>query len=119
MFVGALAFYLSYLIGPAHFGISLTLLVIAGAAMYAPYGPFFAMIPDFLPKNVAGSATAMINSFGALGGFGGAYLVGYLNGRTGNPAASFSLMAASLAVAGILTVLVRVAQPSRLAAAVS
>jgi sugar phosphate permease len=119
MFVGALAFYASYLIGPSHFAISMLLLVIAGAAMYAPYGPFFAMIPDFLPKNVAGAATAMINSFGALGGFAGAYLVGFLNAKTGGPAASFSLMAASLAVAGTLTLMVRVAQQGRVAAAAS
>lgn len=108
MFVGAAAFYTSYLLGPSHFGIAFVALVIAGAAMYAPYGPFFAMITDFVPRAVAGAATAMINSFGALGGFAGAYLVGYLNARTGGPSASFSLMAASLLIAGILTLVVRV-----------
>lgn len=112
MFVGAAAFYASYLLGPAHFGVAFFALVIAGAAMYAPYGPFFAMITEFVPRNVAGAATAMINSFGALGGFVGAYLVGYLNARTGGPSASFSLMAASLLVAGILTLVVRVERES-------
>jgi hypothetical protein len=48
---------------------SYTLLVIAGAAMYAPYGPFFAIIPEMLPRNVAGGAMALINSMGALGSF--------------------------------------------------
>jgi MFS family permease len=54
--------------------------VIAGAAMYAPYGPFFAIIPEMLPRNVAGGAMALINSMGALGSFFGSWFVGYLNG---------------------------------------
>ena len=61
-----MSFYGSYLIGPDHFWISFVLLVIAGAAMYAPYGPFFAIITEVLPKNVSGGAIALINSFGAL-----------------------------------------------------
>ncbi|HEX3466920.1 MAG TPA: MFS transporter [Candidatus Elarobacter sp.] len=110
MFVAAAAFYVSYLTGGARFEVAYVALIVAGAAIYAPYGPFFAMITDLVPKSVAGAATAMINSFGALGGFVGTYLVGYLNGLTGTSAASFSLLAASLLVAGILTVLVRVAR---------
>lgn len=108
MFVGALAFYASYLLGPGHFGLSYVALIIAGAAMYAPYGPFFAIIPELLPRNVAGAAVAFINSAGAVGGFAGSYLVGYLNGITGSPAASFSLMASALFAAGLLTLAVRV-----------
>jgi nitrate/nitrite transporter NarK len=59
----------------------------------------------------------MINSFGALGGFVGAYLVGYLNGLTGTSSASFSLMAASLLIAGIITIAVRVRRETPIAAA--
>ncbi len=51
--------------------------------MYSPYGPFFAVITEILPSNVAAGAIALINSFGALGSFAGSYLVGYLNGSTG------------------------------------
>jgi sugar phosphate permease len=94
--VAALAFYGSYLLGDHNFWASFVLLVIAGAAMYAPYGPFFAYIPDILPSNVSGGAIALINSFGALGSFVGAYGVGLLNGATGNPGMSFLLMASSL-----------------------
>ncbi|SUB14196.1 D-galactonate transporter [Pantoea agglomerans] len=68
LLVGALAFLGSYLVGSNNFWMSYTLLVIAGAAMYAPYGPFFAIIPEMLPRNVAGGAMALINSMGALGG---------------------------------------------------
>ena len=49
-------------------------------AMYAPYGPFFAVITELLPSNVTAGAVALINSLGALGSFAGSYLVGYLKG---------------------------------------
>ncbi len=52
-----------------HFALAFAALIAAGAAMYAPYGPFFALVTVLLPRNVAGSATAFVNSTGALGGF--------------------------------------------------
>ncbi|MGM0921418.1 MAG: MFS transporter [Bacillota bacterium] len=105
LFIGAIAFYASYLIGPDHFWISFVLLIIAGGAMYAPYGPFFAIIPEILPRNVAGGAMALINSMGALGSFVGSYVVGYLNGSTGGFAASYIFMAGSLLLSAILTII--------------
>ena len=107
LLIGALAFFASWAIGPNNFWISYSLLVVAAAAMYAPYGPFFAIIPEMLPKNVAGGAMALINSLGALGSFFGSWFVGYLNGNTGSPAASFIFMAVSLLVSAGLTLLVR------------
>ncbi|HVY73484.1 MAG TPA: MFS transporter [Puia sp.] len=105
LLIGAIAFYASYLIGAGNFWLSFTLLVIAAGAMYAPYGPFFAMITEILPKNVAGGAIALINSFGALGSFVGAYLVGYLNGETKSFGASYIFMAGSLLIAALLTLI--------------
>jgi sugar phosphate permease len=105
LLVGAIAFYGSYLIGTSNFWLSFTLLVIAGGAMYAPYGPFFAIITEILPSNVAGGAIALINSFGALGSFLGAYLVGYLNGSTGSFDASYIFMSGSLFFAALLTMM--------------
>ncbi len=110
LLIGALAFYGSYLLGASNFWLSFTLLVIAGGAMYAPYGPFFAMISEMLPKNVAGGAMALINSMGALGSFVGSYVVGYLNATTGNPSASYVLMGAALLLAVVMTLLVRPGQ---------
>ena len=108
LLAGAIAFYISYLIGPSNFWLSFLLLVIAGGCMYAPYGPFFAIPPEILPRNVSGEATALINSMGALGSFVGVYVVGYLNGATGGNGAGFIFMAASLVVAVICTIAVRV-----------
>jgi len=89
LLIGAIAFYCSYLAGTSNFWLSFVLLVIAGTAMYAPYGPFFAIITEILPANVTAGAIALINSLGALGSFVGSYIVGYLNGTTGGFGASF------------------------------
>ncbi|MCQ6264645.1 MFS transporter [Fictibacillus sp. WQ 8-8] len=108
LLIGALAFYGSYAVGTSNFWVSFGLLVIAGGAMYAPYGPFFAIIPEILPRNVAGGAMALINSMGALGSFVGSYFVGYLNGATGGPSASYIFMAGSLVLSVIFTLLVKI-----------
>lgn len=105
LLIGAICFYGSYLIGSSNFWLSFVLLVIAGGSMYAPYGPFFAIIPEILPRNVAGGAMALINSMGALGSFVGAYLVGYLNDATGGFGASYIFMAGALLLSAILTIL--------------
>lgn len=105
LLIGAICFYGSYLIGTSNFWFSFILLVIAGGAMYAPYGPFFAIIPEILPRNVAGGAMALINSMGALGSFAGAYIVGYLNDVTGGFGASYNFMAISLLASAILTII--------------
>jgi sugar phosphate permease len=105
LLIGAIAFYASYLVGTNHFWVSFILLIIAGGAMYAPYGPFFAIITEILPSNVAGGAIALINSLGALGSFAGAYLVGYLNGTTGGFDASYIFMSSSLFLSALLTII--------------
>ncbi|MDU7870937.1 MAG: MFS transporter, partial [Pantoea sp.] len=110
LLIGALAFLGSYLVGSGNFWLSYTLLVIAGAAMYAPYGPFFAIIPEMLPRNVSGGAMALINSMGALGSFIGSWIVGYLNGATGSPSASYIFMGSALLVSVWLTLIVKPAQ---------
>ncbi|MGN8844914.1 MFS transporter [Niallia sp. Sow4_A1] len=105
LLIGAICFYGSYLIGTSNFWLSFILLSIAGGAMYAPYGPFFAIIPEMLPRNVSGGAMALINSMGALGSFAGAYIVGYLNDVTGGFGASYNFMAISLLLSAILTII--------------
>lgn len=82
-------------------------LIIAGSCMYAPYGPFFAIMPEMLPRNVSGQVTALVNSFGALGAFVGTYLVGLLQAYTGSSRAGFMLMAISVFVSGIIILCLR------------
>ncbi|MGH9588162.1 MAG: MFS transporter [Acidobacteriaceae bacterium] len=86
------------------FALAFTFLVIAGGCMYAPYGPFFAIIPDRVPREVAGEVFAMVNSAGALGAFVGTYLVGLLQAITGTQSAGYLLMSLSLLASALLLI---------------
>lgn len=83
LLIAAFAFIGSWAVGPDHFWISYTLLVIAGGAM------------------------ALINSMGALGSFFGSWFVGYLNGSTGSPSASYIFMGVALFASVWLTLIVK------------
>lgn len=104
----------SYLTAGDSFWWSYGFLIVAGAGMYAPYGPFFAIVPEILPKNVAGEITALVNSCGALGGFAGTWLVGLLEARTGNSRAGFLLMSVSLVLSGVMIFYMRMASSDTL-----
>jgi MFS-type transporter involved in bile tolerance (Atg22 family) len=101
------AFFGSYLTAGVNFWMSFGFLIVAGGAMYAPYGPFFAIIPEMLPGNVAGEVIALINSLGALGSFLGSWLVGYLQAYTGNSKAGYLLMSVTLTLSGVIILLLR------------
>jgi sugar phosphate permease len=105
LLIASIAFYCSYLTGTNNFWLSFFLLSVAGMSMYSPYGPFFAILTEVLPANVAGVSIAMINSFGALGSFVGSYLVGYLNGVTGSFDASYICMSGSLFLSAVITII--------------
>ena len=68
--------FCSFAVAGSNFWLAYVALIVAGGAMYAPYGPFFAIVPEMLPSSVAGEVMALINSCGALGGFAGTWLVG-------------------------------------------
>ncbi|CAG5067300.1 Putative tartrate transporter [Dyadobacter sp. CECT 9623] len=106
LLIAAICLYGAVWLGPDQFWFAYALLVAAGAALYTPYGPFFAAIAELLPKNVAGGAIGLINSLGALGSFAGSYLVGYLNTETGNFNASYTLMSVALVLATVITIIV-------------
>jgi sugar phosphate permease len=97
----------SYLTTAHNFWWAYGFLVIAGSCMYAPYGPFFAIMPEMLSKNVAAEVTALVNSCGALGGFVGIWFVGLLEAHTGNSRAGFLLMSISLIIAGVIILCLR------------
>lgn len=103
-------FYLSYLVGEQHFLVSFLSLSLACGLMYAPYGTYFAAITEMLPRNVAGAATALVNSCGAVGSFLGTYMIGWLTGDFGQGFA-FLFLAGSLLAASFLMLAVRA--PSR------
>lgn len=95
----------SYFAASHSFAVAFCCLVIAGSCMYAPYGPFFASVPERVPRTVTAEVLAVINSVGALGGFAGSYLVGLLQSATGSSRAGFLLMSISLICSSLLLLL--------------
>lgn len=102
LLVSGVAMMGSYVMANRSFAAAFVCLVIAGACMYAPYGPFFAIVPERVPRHVTGVVLAVINSSGALGGFAGSYLVGLLHAVTGSQSAGFLLMSMSLICSALL-----------------
>lgn len=98
LFFAGASFFLSFATANRGFALPYVFLIVACAAMYVPYGPFFAIVPDLLPANVAGEAMAFINSCGALGAFAGSYFVGLLQAYTHGNRASFLAMSSFLAL---------------------
>jgi sugar phosphate permease len=101
--IGAGAFLGLAFVGHGAFTVSFVLLIVAAAGMYAPYGPYFALIPELLPRASAAPAIGLINAFGALGGFGGTYLVGWFGGGT---TAAFVFLAACVMASALLMLFV-------------
>ncbi|MEO8734969.1 MAG: MFS transporter [Edaphobacter sp.] len=95
----------SFLFAAHGFWLAYGCLILAGGAMYAPYGPFFAIIPEVVPSNVAAEVMATVNSCGALGAFLGAWFVGLLQAHTGNSRAGYLLMAIALIISGLIMLL--------------
>jgi MFS family permease len=112
LLTSAVAFILLFVLRPLPFGASYTLLTLAGIGVFAGMPTFFAILPEYLPRRVAGGAVALINSFGALGGFAGSYLVGLTTSLTGNSSASFLLMGTALLVSVTLLLSARENSPS-------
>jgi sugar phosphate permease len=102
LLTSSLALFGSFLFEQKSFAVGFLCLIVGGACMYAPYGPFFAIVPERIPRNVVAEAIAFINSCGALGAFFGSYLVGLLRALTGSERAGFLLMSLSLACAAAL-----------------
>jgi MFS family permease len=94
----AAAFLTLYAFPAMPFWPSYGLLSVVGIGLISAIAPFFAIPADVLPRNVAGGASAVINSLGALGGFVGSYLVGLVSGLTGSSSSSFLLMGVSLVI---------------------
>jgi len=119
LFISGIALFCSYAAAGNHFWLAYLALIVAGGTMYAPYGPFFAIVPEMLPRNVAGEVMALINSCGALGAFAGTWLVGFLQALTANARAGYLVLSLSLILAGGITFCLRAAKPSVAAPAAS
>ena len=107
LLISGVALLGSFLFAQKSFTIAFICLIVGGGCMYAPYGPFFAIVPERVPRNVTAEVLALINSCGALGGFFGSYFVGFLQAATGNSRAGYLLMALSLVFSAMLLLCLR------------
>jgi MFS-type transporter involved in bile tolerance (Atg22 family) len=112
LLLAGVALFISSLTAGHSFWLAYAFSVVAGGAMFAPYGPFFSIVPEMLPSNVAGEVMALVNSCGALGGFAGTWLVGLLQALTGNSRAGYLLMSILLMLAGGIIFRLRTAKPA-------
>jgi ACS family tartrate transporter-like MFS transporter len=74
-------------------------------------GPMLYPIPTaFLSKSMVAAGIAVISSLGALGGFAGPYLFGYMKSLTGGPTVSLLLMACLAFAGALVAALLRVSK---------
>jgi sugar phosphate permease len=105
LLISGIALWVSFMTASSGFALAFAGLIVAGACMYAPYGPFFAIIPERVPRTATAEVLAFINSAGALGAFVGSYCVGWLQAVTGNARAGYLLMAGALVCSAVLMLL--------------
>ena len=116
LLVAGLALTSSFFLADVSFAATFLGLIVCGACIYAPYGPYFAIVPEQVPRNVTAEVLAFINSAGALGAFFGSYLVGLLEAITGNSRAGYLLMSFALIISALLILFLRDLAPSTTAA---
>lgn len=107
LLLSGVSLLVAYLTIAHSFWLAYSFLIVAGGAMYAGYGPFFALVPDMLPKNVAGEVMALVNSCGGLGGFFGIWFAGLLDAYTGNSRAGMLFLSVSLILSGVIIIFLR------------
>ncbi len=105
LLVGATGFVASaYLVSPIPGMVALT---VAAVGDLGGRGPFWALPGRFLAGNASAGGIALINTIGALGGFVGPSLVGFVKNATGSFKGGLVLLASLLFASAIATLLLR------------
>ena len=104
--IGGIAFGVAAMTAHTHFWVGYAAFVVAGAAVYTPCGPLWALIADLIPRNVLAESMALVNSAGSIGGFVGSYAVGFLNDYFKNDGAGFLFLAGSMMMASFIAAVV-------------
>jgi sugar phosphate permease len=104
LLIAGIALMGSFLLQPHGFLWAYLCLLIACGGMYAPYGPFFAIMPERISQNRVGEVMALVNSFGALGSFAGVFIVGSLRTITGSDGPGYLLMSLFLISSALLII---------------
>jgi ACS family tartrate transporter-like MFS transporter len=93
--IGAVGF-VATVMAPATLTISLITLSIAAFGIWGALGPFWTLPPAFLRGPAVAGGIAIVNSVGAIGGFAGPFLIGWVRTTTGNFSAGLLTLAAVL-----------------------
>jgi MFS family permease len=92
-----------------------TALAVAAIGLYAFIPPFWSLPTAFLRGDGAAAGIALINSLGNLGGFLGPYVMGWLQGVSGDFRLGLRALAASAVCSGLLVLMVGRRSPESLA----
>ncbi|MDC7831417.1 MULTISPECIES: MFS transporter [Pseudomonas] len=103
--VAAVALVGAGLVHDPYLAIGLISLALAG--LYSFKSPFWALPTLFLSRSTAAVSIAVINSIGNLGGFVGPFMIGMVKGNTQSASAGLLFLSALLAIAFIMTLLIR------------
>jgi len=88
--------------------LSITMISISLAGLYAFKSPFWALPTLFLSRETASVSIAIINSIGNLGGFVGPFAIGYIKGNGQSATTGLLFLAALLVVSFLMTLLIRI-----------
>jgi ACS family tartrate transporter-like MFS transporter len=87
---------------------SITMISLSLAGLYAFKSPFWALPTLFLSRESASVSIAIINSIGNLGGFVGPFFIGYVKGTTHSATTGLMLLAGLVCVAFLMTLFIRI-----------
>jgi MFS transporter, ACS family, tartrate transporter len=92
---------------------AIALISVAVLGVFSMMGPFWAMPTSILTATTVAAGVAFINSVGNLGGFCGPYIIGRLRDSTGEFSGGLLVVAAALAISGVLALRVRFGELAR------
>lgn len=92
--------------------LSIAAISVAVLGVFSMVGPFWTMPTSFLSGTAAATGIALINSVGNLGGFFGPYIIGLVRTSTGEFRGGLLVVGTTLALSGLVCVLVGTRRPS-------
>lgn len=87
--------------------LSIGLISLSLAALYASKSPFWALSTESLPPATAAVSIAVINSIGNLGGFFGPYLIGYIKSWTHTATSGIMAFSGLFVISFLMTLSIR------------
>ncbi|CAJ0797010.1 MFS transporter [Ralstonia holmesii] len=87
--------------------LSMTMISLSLAALYASKSPFWALSTESLSTTTAAVSIAVINSIGNLGGFFGPYLIGYIKSLTHTATSGLMAFSGLFVISFLMTLFIR------------